>query len=319
MKERQIMTGLACLVFLFMSCSHKKDNEPEPPKPPEPPEVKTEQVVILAKSPDAETKTELAEDGVSLRWSKGDEITVFMSSPIDDKLHSAEYTIDDNTVSVGIPMFKGELFWQKEGEDHTFYSCYPVITGCEDVKKLPVALPAEQTQTGASSAHLAQLDILVAATVTQKAPGTFTNSFTSVPVFYRHIFAFIEVRFYSKTPNIRVDKVVMTSIKANLSLTEGVVDMSLPVSDPMHCRISEIKGENAVTLSIQEPDEVPVLTTGNPTLENTLPAFFAVCPGDHTGGEISFMVETTDGKMYEFKRSGRPINPADKLIVYLEL
>lgn len=312
--KKQIKAGLACLLIFFVSFACKSSDEPEP-------ESKTEQVAILAKMPETlatDTKTQLASDGMSVQWSAGDRVTVFMPSPVDGKLHSGVYTIDDATVNTGSPLFKGELLWQKENENHTFYSCYPVVSGCDDAAKLPVALPAAQTQAGATSAHLADLDRLVAVAATQKAPSSFTNSYTSVSMYYHHLFAIIEVRVYSRTPGKSVSKVIMESSKTNLSLTEGVVDLTLPASDPGFGKVSGAKGGNTVTLTITNPAEAPVVLSGDLTFDNTLPNYLVVCPGDHTGGSFTFTLETSGGQK-EYPQDGRVIHAEDKLILYLEI
>lgn len=315
--KKQI-TRILCIMLLISSCSEKKDDpQPEPPQPP--PVERKEYVAVTAKNPNVDTKTELLEDGLSLKWAKGDKITVFMQSQVDNKLHSAEYLIDDHTVDTETPLFKGELLWQKESTDHTFYSCYPYIEGCKDVKKLPISLPAEQQQVAATTTHLAQLDILISSPVTQKAPAVFSDSFTSVPMFYRHIFAIIEIRFFAKNADLRINRITMKSNQTHLSVTEGFVDLSLSADDPMFCKTYDSKGENKVSLTVQDSPSVPVLQKETPDAGNTFSTYLVVAPGAHTDGMITFQVETTSGKQYEFSRSGRLIQPADKLIVYLEL
>ena len=137
-------------------------------------------------------RTEISGDGLSVNWLESDMLGVYME--YDDDIKSIEpYSTNAAGISGNTAVFSGGHNWQAPSSSHKFYAYYPysTLTVVPAPTVVSVSLPSVQTQAGASSSHIGELDFALTGPVEVQSPASVGTA-GSVVMTFRHAFALVE-------------------------------------------------------------------------------------------------------------------------------
>ncbi len=196
MKKNFVYQGFIflCLIFINLiisaSCNKDlkhKDNENNAVTLP---------IKVTAEDVSTETKTSL--EGVVTSWvAFTDKIGILSNDARttpggETRIENAQFTAQSSGTSTS---FSGTMYWRAGNTSHIFAAYYPYKSfDVVDLNNIPMTLPAVQIQSQANNtAHLSDLDILLAKPVDVISPSDFGSTVTVNFKFY-HIFPILEFR-----------------------------------------------------------------------------------------------------------------------------
>ena len=247
-----------------------------------------EAITISGAYSSPQTKTTL--NGLVTSWENLDKVGVYCAQAKNPGgvvgVKNAEFTALTQTVS---SFFDGKIFWG--AGVHYFHSYYPynAANSIKEATEIPIALPAIQTQAGATYSHIGDIDFLVS------TPKSFNplidGAATPVDLVYNHVFSMIEFKVLIPQGTTKFNKIEFTtSTASSLAFTSGVIDLTQtkPSGDALYA-ITGATGTFSSTLNISGD----CIITNDPA--TTAGAMMMVNPGDHIGGSYTVNAYTDLG------------------------
>ncbi len=258
------------------------------------------------------TRTALHDDGVTVKWQVGDQVTVAMCPAAGGSYLSKIYTVSQVDAQ-GVATFTGELSWPAADTEYTFYAYHK---GGDFVDGETVFDCKGAVHTGTGVSHLGTVDALVASPVVVRSPEIVSGNISplAVPLTFYHIFPVIELRLAAfGTGDMTVSKIEISNNTTEISATGISVDLRL---DALHGGVGKLGTMSDRTKSLAlnfSGAAVPTLpSTGDPGLTtshldpagNTVWAtHIAILPGDYTGTKFTVTITTNKGD-FTFTKPG---------------
>lgn len=250
----KLWTTLFALPLLAASCS-------ENPEPAPQPEAGTIRVTV-GSGPridiSADTRTALGDDGVTVRWTDGDEIALWgLDAGGGERFSAAPFALWHYNASFGEARFRGDIP-QLEAGEYTYLAVSPRPTAVEGTRAT-YEIPAEQ-----SGAFDGACDIMVAAPVTAAALTEGDNS-DAVRFDFAHKMHVLKIRLAENRlsePVTRLEIAFPQPVTGRLTVDAADAQAAPELTD----------GSNVLTLRFPEPLEV--------TPENEPVVYAVIAPVD---------------------------------------
>ena len=215
MKIKSIQTRFAALAGVLAMVGCQQDAPQIPTGFTGTPIAVTAQTGGDETDPTNSTRTTL--NGFDTEWVQGDKIGVFSTQAGATNLALSAASTGASSAFGG-----GALLWGTGA--HNFFAYYPHVAGVTDHTKVPISLPATQTQSvGGNSDHLAALDFLYAEPLTSITPGN------AVQFRFKHAFTLLEFRVLGEG---KISKLVLdipsypAAMSGTLNLATGALSGS---------------------------------------------------------------------------------------------
>jgi hypothetical protein len=186
------------------------------------------------------------------------------------------------------------VYWDGTLNVHNFYAYYPYASGTPAYTAVPISLPAAQTQSGTSTAHIGAFDFEVA-TPLNLTPVPGNNPLVAFT--FNHVFAVLKFDITcakARTLNrIRLTKSSGSNIALNTGSTVNITQATPAAGVPY-----TITAASGTLLRITLTANLPITTT-------VASAYMLILPGDHSGtGNFSIDFRNTNNRTYTLTKNG---------------
>ena len=300
---------LLCLLAL-VSCS-KEELEDDGGKGQA---VSPDRTVIIYSSPiSVSSKISMDDNGTTVGWTAGDRVGVYMNDGTG--LDSDIYTATNIGQTTGRAMFEGELLFEENGVENTFYAYYGNIPEnlSEEPSEVIVSVASEQIQEGESTGHISGYGILVAEPAKVAAPADKEAETPAVNMVFHQALSILEFRISANVPNLVIESVVVSpeDQSKHLAVTDAAIDLTKSQEDAGFAALEGGAPVQNVILKVNGNQSVPVGNEGDPA-SDAFNAWLTVCPGDFASTTLNVTVNVTDAGAFSFSIPGKVLEKGAK-------
>jgi len=242
--------------------------------------------------------------GTGLKSTLSEQTTVWISGSDKVGIYSAEARTASGglgsaivnaqftaATSAASSTFTGTMYWGAGSTSHTFYAYYPYsVSAGTDATVVPVSLATAQIQSAAnSSAHIGDLDFMVATPVTVTSPDNTEAVGSAVNLNYNHLFTILEFQIKGS----ETLKAVKLSGSNTLAFSGGTIDITqtTPASGTAYT-LASLTG--TATQCVVTLTSAATLTATNTDTK----VYMVINPGTHTGNSVIGL--STDGTTWKY-------------------